>query len=335
MAETTEIESRWDDVRSRFQFSPMADTRLTTLAENASAKSWPLRGVDETPAKYFDASVGELKTDFNLDDEQIVLLIEILEETLLFDDGYTAMISPQIESDLAENQITTSLNRLGIPEDFPIELSGLSAETIELCGLEGVKTVGDFAEFSQRMADNVILGGDFKAILNALAHADDVGISKYLPLRPGKKGLQFPEAVGILIRKLSDEEQDALASAAGYKASTIPAARAKAIAPKAKETLERLFARIRGLLPDQTQEFLAEIQSGQRTVERSFLILDDPRVEHIAVDLVGPLIKGKAKAVAVVESESAEAPVGRVLGGVSPSVEPKKKGFFARLFGRK
>ncbi len=332
MSESTELETRWDDVRSRFQFSPLADTRLTTLAENASAKSWPLRGVDETPAKYFDASFGELKTDFSLDEEQTTLLIEILEETLLFDDGYSAMISPEIESDLAENQITTSLNRLGIPDDFPIELSGLSTETIELCGLEGVKTVGDFAGFSQRMADNVILGGDFKAILNSLAHADDVGISKYLPLRPGKSGLQFPEGVGILIRKLSDEEQDAIALTSGYKAATIPPARAKSIAPKAKEKLEANFELLRNVLKSQAKDFVNEIQSGQRTVERSFLILDDPRVEHIAVELVGPIVRGKVKPV---EPKAAPVSTGKVLGGGSTPSVVKKKGFFARLFGRK
>lgn len=314
-----ELKNRWEQVRNRFQFSPMAETRLTTLAENASAKSWPLRGVDETPAKYFDASFTELEKDFNLSLEQVALLVEILEDTLLFDDGYSAMISPELEGELAENQISSSLRRLSIPEDFPVELTGLAPETIKLCALENIRSVGDFAGFSQRMADNVVLGGDFKSILNALAHADEVGISKFLPIRPGKAGLQFPEAVGILVGKLSNEEQEALAYSTQFKAATIQPARAKALAGPAKAKLEGLLQQLIDTMPTQTTALLEEIQSGKRTPERAFLILDNPRSEHLAVELIRPLLKGDA-------SKSRQS---------APATAPaKKRSFWSKLFRR-
>ena len=335
MPEPTALEARWDEVRTRFQFSPMADTRLTTLAENASAKPWPLRGVDETPSKYFDASFGELKSEFNLEDNAITLLIEILEETLAFDDSYVAMINPEIEDGLAEHQVTTALRNLGVPTDYPVELTGLSDDTVELCKLEEVRTVGDFAEFSQRMADNVVVGGDFRAILNALAHGDEDRIAEVLPIRPGKQGLHFPEALGILIRnRLSQEEQEAFAVATGFAArGSMTPAKARAGAARAKDKLDPLINRLILTLNREVHDLAESVRSGQRTLERCFIVLDDPRTEHLAILLAGPLIKGKTKV-------EAPAPTGsRVLSPTASSdapaeSAPKRRGFFARLFRR-
>ena len=46
----------WDEVRSAFASSIMVNTALSSLAQNLDGPDWPVKGKDETPAKYVDLS---------------------------------------------------------------------------------------------------------------------------------------------------------------------------------------------------------------------------------------------------------------------------------------
>ena len=57
-AKTTPKE--WDEVRTAFATSIMVDTSLSSLAQNLDGPDWPIKGADETPAKYIDLSHEEV-----------------------------------------------------------------------------------------------------------------------------------------------------------------------------------------------------------------------------------------------------------------------------------
>src|SRR5581483_5125620 len=85
--------------------------------------------------------------------------------------------------------------KLGIPENFPIVLTALEPGTLEFCKLEKLTTLGEFAVFAQGMSQSVIVGGDFRKLLNALSHVDEAALARVLPFRPGTKGLHLVEAL--------------------------------------------------------------------------------------------------------------------------------------------
>jgi hypothetical protein len=45
------------------------------------------------------------------------------------------------------------------------------------------------------MSQNVIVGGDFRRLLNALSHVDEATLAETLPFRVGTGGLHLPEAL--------------------------------------------------------------------------------------------------------------------------------------------
>ena len=94
--------------------------------------------------------------------------------------------------------------KLEIPEDFPIMLTALDSDTRDFCNLEKLTTIGEFARFEQNMSQNVIVGGDFRKLLNALSHVDENGLREVLPFRVGDRGLHLFECLaqtkGDLVR---------------------------------------------------------------------------------------------------------------------------------------
>src|SRR5258708_40015288 len=109
-----------------------------------------------------------------------------------------------------ENIFLKTLGRVDTPADFPIGLTRFSEDTKRLCELEGVATLGAFAVLAQGMAQNVIIGGDFRTLLNALAHLDGEGLAEFLPFRPGSRGLHLAEALSQAINELAPAEKMAL-----------------------------------------------------------------------------------------------------------------------------
>lgn len=314
----------WDQVRKKFATSIMVETKLASLAVNAEAEEWPLDGDDETPSKYIDFNYHELKMlpEFAIDPSRIHLLIDILHETLSFDDPFGDM-AETIEASAAagDNTVRKVLKDLGIPEDYPVQLTALSDDAIELCKAEGIETLGQFADFAQNMAQNVIIGGDFRALVNALGTGDEEALAKYLPFRPKTNGLHVPEAFGMIIRALTPDQIFGLAVRAGKRASAEETARHKPLNTTEIAQLEtRLQNRIGPVLlwfNEQREDLNRRISAGEK-LDRYFLVLNNPDVELVAMRLVGLMFKGKAVTAAPSASPT-------------PAPAAKKEGLFSKL----
>jgi hypothetical protein len=193
----------WDDVRTAFATSIMVDTSINSLAQNLDGAEWPLKGKDDTPAKYIDLSYEEVVELLQLKGqkpERLDQLIGILKETLAFDTPFGDMMEQTQASSERDNALLKNLSKLGIPENFPITLTSLEPSTLEFCKLESLHTLGEFAVFAQSMSQNVIVGGDFRKLLNALSHVDEASLAESLPFRRGQKGLHLVEAVALASR---------------------------------------------------------------------------------------------------------------------------------------
>lgn len=313
----------WDDVRKKFRTSIMADISLVSLAQNLDTKEWPHAGEEETPSKYIDFTYDELLIlpEIAGKPERADHLIGILKETLAFDDPFGDMVAQVEETAAKENPILKTLARLGIPEAFPLVLANLSEGTRTVCASEGIATIGEFANLGQQMAAKVVLGGDFRAALNALTHGDEEGIGRFLPYRKGATGLHFPEAVGLLAASLPRPDQLGLAKAYGARLSPADAAEAR---PLGREQIEKHESALRTALmavfawfKDGEASVLRHLADGG-SYERYFMVLNDPAREAIAVRLVSAHLKGKG---------------GPAASGAASESE-KKGGFFSRLFGR-
>jgi hypothetical protein len=203
MAEPTYTEKDWDETRTAFASSIMVDTQVSSLAQNLDGPVWPVKSKDETPSKYIDLSYEEALELLALKGQtadKLDLLISILRETLAFDSPFGDMVEQTEAASIRDNPLLKNMARLVVPEDFPISLTALNADTVEFCKLENLKTLGEFAVFAQGMSQNVIIGGDFRKLLNALSNVDETTLAEILPFRKGSKGLHLIEALGQATR---------------------------------------------------------------------------------------------------------------------------------------
>jgi hypothetical protein len=255
----------WDQVRTAFASSLMVDTSLSSLAQNVDGPDWPIKAKDETPAKYIDHSFDEVVELLQLkgqSPERVDQLVDILKETLAFDNPFGEMVEQTEAAEARDNPLLKNLAKLGIPENFPIALTGLDSATQDFCKLEKLHTLGEFAVFAQNMAQNVIVGGDFRKLLNALSHVDEAALAEVLPFRRGQKGLHLVEA---------------LAHAA--RASDGPA----------RVELATTWFR------DELNAMEKEIASGG-SLARQFVVIGDPAVEQRAIELLRPHLRLPAAA---------------------------------------
>jgi hypothetical protein len=250
----------WDDVRSAFATSIMVDTSINSLAQNLDGPEWPIKSKDDTPAKYIDLSFEEVVEFLQLkgqSPDRLDQLIGILKETLAFDNPFGDMVEQTQAAADRDNTLLKNLAKLGIPENFPIELTSLESGTLEFCKLENLSTIGEFAVFAQSMSQNVIVGGDFRKLLNALSHVDEGTLAETVPFRRGHKGLHLVEAVALA------------AHTSDAKART--------------ELATTWFS-----------EELAAIErdlAAGGTLERHFVALGDPVLEKRAVELLKPHLR--------------------------------------------
>ncbi|HEY4989430.1 MAG TPA: hypothetical protein VII09_06465 [Opitutaceae bacterium] len=203
MPEPTYTEKDWDEIRTAFASSIMVDTQISSLAQNLDGPTWPVKSKDETPAKYIDLSYGEaleLLAFKGQSADKLDLMISIFKETLAFDSPFGDMVEQTEAASIRDNPLLKNMARSGIPENFPISLTALGADTVEFCKLENLKTLGEFAVFAQGMSQNVIIGGDFRKLLNALSNVDEITLGEILPFRRGSKGLHLIEALGQATR---------------------------------------------------------------------------------------------------------------------------------------
>ncbi len=192
----------WDELRTAFASSIMVNTALSSLAQNLDGLEWPIAGAGETPSTYIDFTYAELGRELATrgHPEAAALLLEILRETLAFDQPFGEMVRQAQTAADRDDPLRRSLSRLGISERFPLDLTLLDPAARELCRLEQARTIGEFAELTQRLAQGVIIGGDLKRLLNALVHVDEATLAELLPYRRGATGLHLAEALGQATR---------------------------------------------------------------------------------------------------------------------------------------
>jgi hypothetical protein len=203
MPEPKFTEKDWNDVRTAFASSIMVDTQISSLAQNLDGDPWPVKSKEETPSIYIDLSYDEALELLALKGQtadKLDHLITILRETLAFDNPFGDMVEQTEAASARDNPLLKNMARAGIAENFPISLTALGADTVEFCKLEGLKTLGEFAVFAQGMSQNVIIGGDFRKLLNALSNIDETTLADLLPFRRGSKGLHLVEALGQATR---------------------------------------------------------------------------------------------------------------------------------------
>ncbi|HWL17692.1 MAG TPA: hypothetical protein VNR00_18930 [Opitutus sp.] len=191
------LAQEWDRLRAAFASSLMVETSLSSLAQNLDGLDWPLKSCAETPSAYLDFTYEELCLEFQArgHPDAAELLLQILRETLAFDQPFGEMVQQTEAFAERDNPHLRALARAGIPEDFPIALCALDAPARDLCLLEEIETLGQFALLAQRLSQGVIVGGDLKRLLNALANFDEKTLAELLPYRPGSSGLHLPESL--------------------------------------------------------------------------------------------------------------------------------------------
>jgi hypothetical protein len=252
----------WDEVRSAFASSIMVNTPLSSLAQNLDGPDWPVKGKEETPAAYIDLGYDEMVTMLTMKGiapAKADFLISLLKETLSFDNPFGDMVEQAQASAEKDNQLLKNLAKLDIPESFPIGLTALSPDTMEFCKLEKLTTLGQFCVFAQGMSQNVIVGGDFRRLLNALSHIDESTLAECLPFRPGARGLHLLEAL-VQASRLE-----------------VPAIRAQLAA----DWFKAEYAAI-----------MKDVESGG-SLARHLMVLGNPDRERRAAEMFGILTKGK------------------------------------------
>ncbi|MDE3083859.1 MAG: hypothetical protein KGJ37_01390 [Verrucomicrobiota bacterium] len=321
MAEKTFTAKDWDDVRVAFHTSIMVDTSLNSLAQNLDTADWPLKGPDETPAKYIDFTYDELLAQpaFAAVPERANHLISILRDTLAFDNPFGEMVQHEVAVETKDNQLLKNLAKLEISENFPVGLTQLSSETLEFCQRENLATLGQFAVFAQGLSQSVIVSGDFRKLLNAVAHVDEAALAELLPFRPGEGGLHLPEALGHAIRTMAPAARLAMLRKFGGRLTEAEAAEADGLseeeAAAAEAALRARADRFFDCFSGELAEVKAQVAEGG-SLERYLMVLNDAVAEALASVLLQPHVT----------PPPVEAPV------------PEKKGFFgslARLFGKK
>ncbi|MBC8039863.1 MAG: hypothetical protein H7Y06_04920 [Opitutaceae bacterium] len=286
------------------------DTSLVSLAQNLEGREWPLRGPDEKPSFYIELDFDQLLGQLAMSGQppaQADHLIDILKETLAFDDPFGDMIVQSEAVAVAENPLVKNLAKLKIPGEFPVTLTTLSPETLAFCKLENLSTLGEFAFSAQRMASSVVVGGDFRALLNALSHVDERTLARFIPFRIGEKGLHYIEGLAQAV-------------------SSQPAAIQAALAKRVMQTLPKTTQELAGTV---SPEALAAAQTAISL--RSTILRLHCGEEYTA--MMKDIASGAnpRTMVAVLADPVIEAVVADIL---KPETAKPREGFFARLFGR-
>ena len=128
--------------------------------------------------------------------------------------------------------------------------------------------LSEFAVFAQSMSQNVIVGGDFKTLLNSPSHVDEKSITQLLPFRAGQKGLHLIEAISGIVRNLRDLEREKLT--AGEDPSITLIGKVAELTKHFSADLEALKARL---------------ESGVE-LSREVMVLQDPANELLVISLL-------------------------------------------------
>ncbi len=259
-ADVTAAAREWDQLRAAFASSIMIDTSLSSLAQNLDGLDWPAAGAHETPAYYVDFTYQELRSELAARGHAaaVPLLLQILRETLAFDQPFGEMVTQAENNEAPRDALLRNLAVLGLPVDFPLDLVRLDPTARDLCRLEQVRTLGQFAAFAQGLSQNVIVGGELKRLLNALVHTDEAALAQLLPYRRGAKGVHLAEALA----HAASSDEPAIA-------------------------LRRTLAWFK----PEFHRWQAEIRHDPRLLLRELALLRNPTAEARAAALIGPHLR--------------------------------------------
>ena len=161
------LSARWDKVSYRAQGSPFEELTISSLAKNCGSKSWSRPGVKgDTLARYVYFSFEELLDIEKLDLRLATQLLEICEDTLVFEEECDELGSFDGIDSQAYTQRMRFVEEFGLYQDYPVKLANLSADLRELCKSEEVNTFIQLMEFLDRLADKAWIGGSYKSSQN-------------------------------------------------------------------------------------------------------------------------------------------------------------------------
>jgi hypothetical protein len=270
----------WEEVRNTFHRSLLIDTPLASLAQNIEGCAWALPDPEEKPAAYIEllhAEVLERLRSRGLSPARFDDLVEILKGTLEFDRSLGAMLPAAAAANAAGSlgeAVGRNLARLAIPADFPLGLCAFAPGTKNFCREEGICTLEDFLIFARRASRAVIVGGEFRDVLNAISHIDEVTLARYLPFRPKSSGLHVVEAFALLVRPMDLEQRILLARQGGV----IP----EELRPRLAETC--------AYFDEQLHQLRARHEQGA-PLSRLVVSLDDLSLESAVCALLGALLQ--------------------------------------------
>lgn len=301
----------WNHIRKRFFNSILNDTEISKLGQNVGIP-WPFKDKGETASKYIEYDFEELQSVPGLigKPRRIQILMDILRETLAFDDPFSDMVDTVDSESEEDDTFERILAKLEIPPSYPQEFIHFETDTRELLKSEDVHTLLEVIHFGQKIARNVVVGGDLKTFLNGLAHKDEVGISKHLPYRRGTRGLHLAEAIGLIARDLPEAPQLRLLTQADHSLTDEEIAKLeKASSLNTEASIKSAVNQVAKVSEWFTAEAadLEQVFSTGGSPERYFIMINDPRRERIALELA------------------------KLHLGID---ENKKSGFLGRLFGR-
>lgn len=279
----------WNHIRKRFFNSILNDTEISKLGQNVGI-SWPFKGKGETASKYIEYDFEELHSVPGLISKprRIKTLMDILRETLAFDDPFSDMVDT-VESESEEDDtFERILAKLEIPPSYPVEFIHFAPDTMELLKNEDVNTLLDVIHFGQKIARNVVVGGDLKTFLNGLAHKDEIGIANHLPYRRGIRGLHLAEAIGLIARDLPEAAQFRLLAQADV---TLTEEETTKLSKASILNIEASIKTAVGNVAKVSEWFSAEAKDLEQVFatggspERYFIMIDNPRRERVALEL--------------------------------------------------
>ncbi len=265
--------AQWDEVRVAFHGSLLGEIALSTLAQNIDGCTWCGDDPAECPAAYIDLPREEVLARLaarGLPPSSLDELVAILRGTLSFDESFGEMLEIAGKSEARSDVVARHLERLGIPATFPVSLCALSPGTLDFCAREQILTVWDFLHFARGASRQVIIGGEFKDLLNAVTHIDEDTLATLLPYRKKTSGLHLVEALGLLLSRLGPEAR-------------LIIARSPAAAPG---ELRAEVARRIAYFSDQAAQLRAQLQNGI-PLSRLVVSLDDLSAEAAVAALLG------------------------------------------------
>ena len=263
----------WDEVRIAFHGSLLGEIPLSNLAQNIDGCVWHSDEPADCPVAYIDLSYDDVIAKFQTRGQppaRIDDLVAVLRGTLSFDESFGEMLEIAGQTEARSDIVARNLERLGIPSNFPVSLCALAPGTLDFCNREQLHTLWDLLAFARGASRQVIIGGEFKEILNAVTHIDEDTLARLLPFRRKTSGLYLIESLGLLIARLNIEERVQIAR----NPASIPG------------ELRAEIARRIAYFPDQVESLREQLALGT-PLSRLVVSLDDLGTEAAVAALLG------------------------------------------------